>query len=255
MKLRMETEVTETYHSGSQKIRVMTESWVGQNVYCPCCGNKKIEHFENNRPVADFFCPCCHEEYELKSKAGALSGLINDGAYDTMISRINMSNNPNFFFLRYDRSRLSVCDLVMVPKYFFVPDIIIRRKPLAKTARRAGWTGCNIDLEKIPKEGRVCLIQSERWIPEKEVLSKVQKTKFLAECKLNARGWMLDILNCVGEIPGRSFSLDDVYRFEEELSRKYPNNHHIKDKIRQQLQVLRDHGILEFQGRGYYKKV
>ena len=36
----------------------------------------------------DFFCPYCQEEYELKSKAGAIGGVIADGAYDTMISRI-----------------------------------------------------------------------------------------------------------------------------------------------------------------------
>ena len=42
----------------------------------------------------------------------------------------------------------------MVPKHFFVPDIIEKRKPLAETARRAGWIGCNIVLKNIPNEGR-----------------------------------------------------------------------------------------------------
>ena len=36
---------------------------------------------------------------------------------------------------------------------------------------------------------------------------------------------------------------------------KYTNNNFIKDKIRQQLQVLRDQGIIEFNGRGNYKKI
>lgn len=34
----------------------------------------------------------------------------------------------------------------------------------------------------------------------------------------------------------------------------YPENHHIREKIRQQLQLLRDKGIIEFVGRGRYKK-
>ena len=107
MELQMGSREAESYHSSSQKIRVITEDWAGQNIYCPCCGLKKVEHFENNRPVADFFCPYCHEEYELKSKSGSIGDLINDGAYDTMISRINMSNNPNFFFLCYDKRKLT----------------------------------------------------------------------------------------------------------------------------------------------------
>jgi hypothetical protein len=49
------------------------------------------------------------------------------------------------------------------------------------------------------------------------------------------------------------FMLDDVYAFEGELASVYPDNKHIKDKIRQQLQVLRDKGYLEFMGRGKYR--
>lgn len=65
-------------------------------MFCPYCGNKYISHFENNRPVADFFCTSCMEEYELKSKGGSISNKINDGAYNTMIERITSINNPNF---------------------------------------------------------------------------------------------------------------------------------------------------------------
>ena len=53
---------------------------------------------------------------------------------------------------------------------------------------------------------------------------------------------------------GRSkFSLDDVYAFEQHLSALYPENNNVRPKIRQQLQVLRDNGFLEFTGRGQYR--
>lgn len=53
------------------------------NMFCPYCGNKYISHFENNRPVADFFCPSCMEEYELKSKGGSISNkMLHVGASD-----------------------------------------------------------------------------------------------------------------------------------------------------------------------------
>ena len=62
-------------------------------------------------------------------------------------------------------------------------------------------------------------------------------------------------MKCIDEIKTDVFSLDEIYRFEEKLKIKYPNNNFIKDKIRQQLQFLRDKGIIEFSGRGNYKKI
>jgi type II restriction enzyme len=46
-----------------------------------------------------------------------------------------------------------------------------------------------------------------------------------------------------------------VYQFEKQLAAKHPENNHIKDKIRQQLQMLRDKGIIGFNGRGHYRKI
>ncbi len=64
----------------------------------------------------------------------------------------------------------------------------------------------------------------------------------------------MDVLNCVNKIEGRDFNLEQMCKFEDALAKKYPNNNHIKDKIRQQLQILRDKGIIEFRGRGSYRK-
>ena len=62
-------------------------------------------------------------------------------------------------------------------------------------------------------------------------------------------------MKCVDLINKDTFTLDDVYKFESKLKLKYPKNNFIKDKIRQQLQQLRDKGIIEFIGRGNYKKI
>ena len=51
------------------------------------------------------------------------------GAYSEMIKRIGSSQRPNFFLLARQES-VSVTDLFVVPKYFFVPGIIEKRKPL-----------------------------------------------------------------------------------------------------------------------------
>lgn len=254
MNLQMDDEIAIAYRSNSQKIRVMTEKWAGDNLFCPYCGNAYISHFENNRPVADFYCPNCSEEYELKSKHASISAKVADGAYDTMIERINSINNPNFLFMHYGKTDLKVKNLIMVPKHFFVPEIIERRKPLADTARRAGWVGCNIVLKQIPDEGRIYIVKDEMEQPISKVIAKVEKTNFIKQYNLDARGWILDILSCVNKIEENDFTLDQMYRFEKMLAIKHPENHHIKDKIRQQMQVLRDKGMIEFKGRGNYRK-
>ncbi|MFX8891431.1 DpnI domain-containing protein, partial [Acinetobacter baumannii] len=82
--------------------------------------------------------------YELKSQKGKFGAKVSDGAYKTKCERLAASNNPNLLLMNYDRASLTVVNLFIVPKHFFVPDIIEQRKPLATTARRAGWIGSNI---------------------------------------------------------------------------------------------------------------
>jgi hypothetical protein len=67
------------------------------------------------------------------------------------------------------------------------------------------------------------------------------------------RGWTLDVLNVVRSLGGEDFSLADVYARSPELARLHPRNLHVHDKIRQQLQRLRDLGLVEFVGRGEYR--
>ena len=97
MDLSFDRNLVDGYRSNSQKARVLTEKWVGDNMFCPRCGESRIKHFKNNQPVADFYCPTCCNEYELKSKNGTLGRKINDGAYETMIERITGNKNPDFF--------------------------------------------------------------------------------------------------------------------------------------------------------------
>lgn len=140
MNLSLDKNLADGYTSQSQKIRVLTEHWVGNKIFCPNCGHLDIEKYGNNKPVADFFCLNCKEDYELKSKKENIGNKIVDGAYRTMIERL----------------------------------------------------------------GR------------------------------------------------KEFFLDEIYTFENILSKKHTENKHIKEKIRQQLQVLRDKNYLQFLGRGKY---
>lgn len=256
MNLFLRTELAEGYSNPSQKIRVITEDWVGRQVYCPNCGNLDIGKYKNNKPVADFFCASCREDYELKSKKELINAKITDGAYRAMIGRLQSANNPNFFLLHYNLFNFSVQNFFVVPKHFFVPDIIQKRKALSKTARRAGWIGCNILLQNIPLAGKVYFVKEGKIEPRESVISNWQKTLFLKEEKeIGAKSWLLDIMRCIEKCRKKRFSLDEVYAFENFLHKNHPENKHIKDKIRQQLQVLRDKGYLKFIERGLYQLI
>jgi len=64
----------------------------------------------------------------------------------------------------------------------------------------------------------------------------------------------MDVLLCVEKL-GEHFNLSDMYSFESELAQKHPNNNFIQPKIRQQLQVLRNKGLIEFVAPGIYRKL
>lgn len=253
MDLKFNQSLAQGYKSPSQIIRVLSEDWVSRNGYCPSCGHNPLSDFSNNKPVADFYCSRCNEQYELKSKKAKLSTIINDGAYSTMIERINSKDNPNFFFLTYS-PELTVNNFLIIPKHFFTPDIIIKRPPLPNTARRAGWVGCKINLNKIPELGKVFLVKNQQPVAINRVTEQFHKSTFLHERKIANRGWTLEVMRCVDKLPER-FTLSEVYYFSDYLKSLYPENHNIQAKIRQQLQVLRDHGLIEFLGNGHYCKL
>ena len=172
-----------------------------------------------------------------------------------MVQRIISNRNPDFFFMSYSREEMKVMDFMLIPKYFFIPDIIEKRKPLSKTARRAGWIGCNIMIERIPKQGRIEIISNGNIHRVNDIIGKVCQGNALKTDNIVARGWLLDILSYVNIMPNNIFTLNEIYTFEKQLSLKHPKNRNIKAKIRQQLQILRDKGFIEFSGEGKYRKI
>ncbi|MFH1522868.1 MAG: DpnI domain-containing protein [Patescibacteria group bacterium] len=251
MRTAFNTEIAQSYKSNSQKIRILSENWVDNEIFCPNCGCN-VDSYENGKPVADFFCPNCSEDYELKSKKDSMGKKIVDGAYRTMIERLQSANNPNFFFLNYNASNYEVLNFAVIPKHFFVPEIIIKRNQGIKG--RPDYIMCSIDLAGIPKSGKIFYIKNKKIESKEKVLEKWRKTLFLRESnKMELKGWILDIMNCIDKLNKKDFFLDEIYNFENELSKKHPDNKHIKDKVRQQLQFLRDKGYLEFKGKGKYR--
>ena len=255
MDLRFNTSLIQGYKSASQIARILTEDWVARNMYCPICGETSIKSAEHNAPVKDYVCEHCKSQYELKSKKENTNKYVtkvNDGEYRTMIDRITSLDNPSFFFMHYDCYEVN--NLIIVPKCFFIPEVIEKRKPLAENARRSGWEGCNILLSKIPDFAKIPIIRNKEVLDSKSVCKEYNRVYSLQTNSIESRGWLFDVLSCVERLDS-TFTLKQMYGFVEELKLKHPTNNNVEAKIRQQLQFLRDKGFIDFSSRGNYRKI
>ena len=245
-------EVLESYKSNSQIARVLTENWFSSEMYCPCCLNEKVTDYPNNQKANDFFCEFCKNDFQLKSSKKPIDKKIVDGEFNTMVSVIQRGKAPNFVILHYSTDDWVVKSLTMIPKFFVTFSMLEQREPLSQSARRAGWTGCNFLLDKLPKEGKITIINKEIIEDKNEVNRIWRKMFFLANKKPEFRGWTSDVLKIVQE-QNQFFTLNDIYKYEKYFKELHPENNNIKAKIRQQLQILRDNNILKFKNRGIYE--
>jgi type II restriction enzyme len=170
-----------------------------------------------------------------------------------MLSAIREDRTPNLLLLSYKQMTWQVSDLLIIPHFAFSEQAIIPRKPLALTARRAGWIGCNIDLSQITPEARIPIIQNGQVVSSATVSDRFSKLKPLSQLKSKERGWTLAVLNAIQTSGLSKFTTQDAYGFESKLQAIFPSNRHIRQKIRQQLQVLRDMGLITHVCRGYWK--
>lgn len=241
------------YTSIPKKIWIMSEDWTEKNIFCPNCGNA-IRNLENNKKVSDFLCEKCRENFEQKASKTEFKNKVISSEYFTLIERLKSDTKPHFFFLHYLEANYKVNNFFVVPKYFFVPEIIEKRKPLSENARRAGWTGSNILFSKIPEVAKIFYVQNGDIKEKNEVLKKWEKINFFKEVKqTKSKGWILDIMNIIDSFNKKEFTLEEVYAFENDLKLLHPENNNIKPKIRQQLQFLRDKWCLEFLEKGRYR--
>jgi len=254
MILELPLQVAKNYKSASQKARVITEAWALENIYCPACISDRITDTAANTEAIDFVCSRCNASFQLKASSKPIRRKIVDAAYDAMMRSIQRDALPHFFILGYNNVTASVTDLLLIPKFCLPASAIEKRNPLKSTARRAGWVGCNILLDLVPPQGRISMIDSGCVIPQAKVRENFQIIKPFENISVKTRGWTLDVLTALRSLNKTEFTIDDAYSFEDILSKLHPDNLHVKAKIRQQLQILRDLGLIEFTPRkGEYK--
>jgi type II restriction enzyme len=253
MMLDLPIEVAQGYKSQSQIARVVTEAWMGRNMYCPACSSNKLCDTTPGTEAVDFVCSRCDAPFQLKALSKPIGRKVVDAGYDAMMRAIQRNGLPHFLFMSYNYSDRKVNDLLLVPRFCLPSSAIEKRNPLAATARRAGWVGCNILLDLVPPEGRIAIISSGSIVPKPIVRKCFYQITPLADLSVKRRGWTLDVLTALRSLDKREFTIDDAYSFEALLSRMHPENRNVRPKIRQQLQILRDLGYLDFVGMGVYR--
>jgi type II restriction enzyme len=239
--------------SASQIARVSTERWAVDNFYCAACGTD-LTAYPPGTKVYDFYSAECRENFQLKSASHIFSRSVLGGEYSTTRESILKDAFPSLILLHYDRAKWAVEDLSLVHRACITTSCIAPRAPLSPTARRAGWQGYTIMLGEIPAQGQIEVVHKGQVREKSEVLAQWKQIGFLLKSRPETRGWLADVLRCV-ERCFTNFTLANIYAFEGELALKHPDNHNIRAKIRQQLQVLRDLGFIEFLGSGEYRYI
>jgi hypothetical protein len=108
-------------------------------------------------------------------------------------------------------------------------------------------------LSKVPKEKKIKFAKTE-----KDIFPEMENDLYDAGIETITKtlsGWRLDVFNAVLKIQEHIFDLKTAYKFKNELQKLHPENQNIEPKIRQQLQQLRDLGLIEFIQPGLYRKL
>jgi type II restriction enzyme len=261
-------EAKKSYFSPSQRARFITEKWARDNLYCPRCG-LPLQQYRSNTKVYDFYCDHSNQEFSLITMPSLdnfqLKGMrsfphnyyprrIVGAEYSTTVKSLKKGNFPSLILLHYEPKSEEMRDGLFIHRLSVTLESIYPRKPLSRNARRKGWQGSIIDLDAIPQVGQVPVIKNSRIIPKNTVLRKWDSVERILQGNISQRSWITDILLIVDRLQD-SFYAQEVYAYQPILEKLHPNNKHIKDKIRQQLQLLRDRGYLVFQGNGKYMKL
>lgn len=241
------------YRSASQLARLSTERWALDNFYCASCG-ASLSPYPASTPLYDFHSIDCSEKFQLKASRRQFGRTVLDSEYHTALRGVMQDAYPSLILLHYDPAKWVVSDLELVHRACITSSCLVPRRPLGAGARRAGWQGCLISLVDVPSLGRINVIRGGVVRPRSEVLSQWKQSNRLLEAEPQARGWLADVLRCVERLYS-TFTLENMYSFEAELAAKHPKNRNIKPKIRQQLQVLRDLGLVEFMTPGVYRRL
>lgn len=247
-----DVSLADRFTSQPQRSRVLSEAWFRSNAYCLACESDSLNATAANTKSTDFVCPICYQNYELKAFRKKPTKTLVNVAYSSLISRIQNGSVPTLMMLERN-DNWEIQSLTAIHHLFLTPNVIEQRKPLSLAARRAGWVGCNIRLDRIAIDAKIDVVSQGRQLSTRLVREAFRRFEGLKSIPLGMRGWTTLTLQIVRSLQRAAFSLNDLYEMEGRFAEVYPRNMNIRPKIRQQLQVLRDLGYVSFLGGVEYR--
>ena len=139
------------YASRSQVARVAIETWAARNVVCWRCSGALIPA-PPNAHLLDAICANGAHEVQIKAFSGIAGDHITGAAFEPIRKRLVEAALPDYLLISYDRPREVVVLAEYVDGETIVQERVASRRPLAATARRAGWVGSVIDLENLERK-------------------------------------------------------------------------------------------------------
>jgi len=242
------------YPSGRQLAKVLTESWIEDNLYCPNCLEPRLAREPTNTPLTDFRCmnQSCRQTFQLKAQRQRIGPEWRDSAYNPWIESFEKETTPNLALMHYNIKDLRVLNLVVIPPFFIRPSCIRKWK----LSTRPNYWMCSILLHSVGPDAHIRIITDGVEEDRRQVNEKYRGFAWMRHLPPHTRGWTADVLRCIRELDKRAFTLQEVYTsYERELQRLHPENKNVQAKIRQQLQILRDKNKLRFLGKGHYEFV
>lgn len=154
----LDSTLTANYQSNAQAARVMLETWAQFNLFCLNCSADLLEPLPANSPVADFHCLDCTTRYQIKAKNGRFGAKLTGAAYEPTAAAARQGEMPEFVLVEFDSRFSTVVFVDAIPGVSITEERIIPRRPLALSARRAGWRGCLVNVEGL---SRVAIVQPQ----------------------------------------------------------------------------------------------
>jgi type II restriction enzyme len=170
-----------------------------------------------------------------------------------MMRRIRAAEAPALMLMHYQQD-WSVQRLIAIHPVFLTPSVVRKRpKPHLRPKTLKPYWMCDLDLTRIPPDGKIVIVGDGAERQRAETRRAFRESMRFGDVPLRKRGWAALVLAYVRKIDKAEFSLKDLYAYEAAMHAAYPKNSHVRPKIRQQMQVLRDLGYVQFLDRGHYQ--
>lgn len=169
-----------------------------------------------------------------------------------MMRRIRAREAPALMLMHYSLD-WRVQKLVAIHPVFLTSAVVRKRaKPHIRPKSRDEYWMCNLDLTVIPPDGKIVIVDGVARSQD-ETRKEFRASIRLAEIPVKDRGWTSLVLATVRKIGKAQFTTGDLRAYEEAMHAVYPENSHVREKVRQQLQALTALGYLERVARGEYR--